>query len=63
MTKKELGKRIKIRLVELEMRQLELAKKLDVSESFISLVISGKKGLVEEKRKIIKRELGLELGD
>jgi len=50
---KNFGIEIKKQLLDIGMKQIELAEKLGVSESYISEVLNGKKGGIEARKKIV----------
>jgi len=50
---KNFGVEVKKRLIDIGMKQLELAEKTGVSESYISEVLSGKRKAIDMRRKIL----------
>ncbi len=50
---KKFGAEVKKRLIDVGMKQIELAGKLGVSESYISEVLSGKRKAPEMRRRIL----------
>lgn len=50
---KNFGIGVKKRLLDIGMKQAELAEKIGVSESYISEVLSGKRGAFDIRRKIV----------
>ncbi len=53
MESKDFGMEVKKRFLDIGMKQIELAEKLGVSESYISEVLNGKKNAFETGKKIL----------
>lgn len=58
---KNFGIEVKKRLLDIGMKQTELAEKVGVSESYISEVLSGKRDAIDTRKKILSI-IGEEIG-